>query len=178
MKICSDVDGVILNYIQGFIDFTRDENIPYKYDPNLYGVISNFPNNDAIYEKFHAGNYLSNLKYYDHSLKILNLLANKHELHLVSALEPEQYQKREKNLNYLNYSSLQCVGDYLKEQIIIKEIKPDVMLEDKPDLIKSFNKSGISVFYPDWHQYTKGMHLYATPFSSWEQIPDLIKKLN
>ena len=25
MKICSDVDGVILNYIQGFIDFTRQE---------------------------------------------------------------------------------------------------------------------------------------------------------
>ena len=175
MKICSDVDGVILDYIQGFIDFTMDENIPYTYNPNLYGVISNFPNNDAIYEKFHAGNCLSKLKFYKDSLKILNLLAENHELHLVSALEPKQHQKREKNLNSLNYSSLQCVGDFLKEQIIIEEIKPDIMLEDRPELIKSFNKSGISVFYPDWHAYTKGMDRYATPFSSWEEIPELIK---
>ena len=33
MIICSDVDGVILNYIQGFIDFTRDEDIDYQYNP-------------------------------------------------------------------------------------------------------------------------------------------------
>ena len=174
MKICSDVDGVILNYIQGFIDFTKEEKITYTYNPNLYGVISNFPNNDTIYEKFHAGDFLRNLKFYDNSLKILNLLAKKHELHLVSALEPEQFKKREENLNSLNYSSLQCVGDVLKEQIIIEKIKPDVMLEDRPELIKSFNNSGISVFYPDWHYYTKGMDRYATPFSSWEEIPDLI----
>ena len=175
MKICSDVDGVILDYIQGFIDFTREEKIPYTYDPNIYGVISNFPNNDLIYERFHAGNHLSKLKFYDHSLKILNLLAEKHELHLVSALEPEQFNKREENLNSLNYSSLQCVGDFLKEQIIIEEVKPDVMLEDRPELIKSFKNSGIIVYYPDWHAYTKGMDQYATPFSSWEEIPELIK---
>ncbi len=175
MKICSDVDGVILDYIQGFIDFTKEENIPYTYNPNLYGVISNFPDNDAIYEKFHAGNYLRKLKFYDHSQKILNLLSKNNELHLVSALEPEQFKKRKENLNSLNYSSLQCVGDFLKERVIIEEIKPDVMLEDRPKLIKSFNNSGISVFYPDWHVYTKGMDQYATPFSSWKEIPKLIK---
>ena len=175
MKICSDVDGVILNYIQGFIDFTKDENITYTYDPELYGVISNFPNNSKIYEKFHAGNYLSKLKFYDHSLKTLHLLAERHELHLVSALEPEQSQKRKANLDSLNYSSLQCVGDFLKEKIIIDEIKPDVMFEDRPELIKSFSYSGIQVFFPDWHSYTKGMERYATPFSSWEEIPDLIE---
>ena len=174
MKICSDVDGVILDYIQGFIDFTKEENITYSYNPNLYGVIRNYPNNDAIYKKFHAGNFLSKLKFYDNSLKILNLLSEKHELHLVSALEPEQFKKREENLNSLNYSSLQCVGDVLKEKIIIKEIKPDVMLEDRPELIKSFHNAGISVFYPEWHNYTKGMEKYATPFSSWEEIPKLI----
>ena len=174
MKICSDVDGVILNYIQGFIDFTKEENISYNYNPSLYGVISNFPNNDAIYKKFHSGDFLRKLKFYDNSLDILNLLAKKHELHLVSALEPEQLKKREENLSSLNYSSLQCVGDFLKEQIIIEEIKPDVMIEDRPELIKSFNNSGISVLYPDWHEYTKGMDRYATAFSSWEEIPELI----
>ena len=40
MIICSDVDGVILNYIQGFIDFTRDEDIDYQYNPENYGVIT------------------------------------------------------------------------------------------------------------------------------------------
>ena len=39
MIICSDVDGVILNYLQGFIDFTRDEDIDYQYNPENYGVI-------------------------------------------------------------------------------------------------------------------------------------------
>ena len=110
MKICSDVDGVILNYIQGFLDFTIEENIPYKYNPNSYGVISNFPNNNAIYEKFHSGDFLSKLKFYDNSVKILNLLAKKHELHLVSALEPEQFKKREENLNSLNYSSISTIS--------------------------------------------------------------------
>ena len=40
MIICSDVDGVILNYVQGFIDFTREENIVYHYNPERYGVVT------------------------------------------------------------------------------------------------------------------------------------------
>ena len=56
MIICSDVDGVILNYIQGFIDFTQREKIPYNHEPELYGVIRNFPDNEAIRDKYHDGN--------------------------------------------------------------------------------------------------------------------------
>tara|TARA_Y100001970_G_C13884802_1_gene675639 strand:+ start:133 stop:666 length:534 start_codon:yes stop_codon:yes gene_type:complete len=174
MKICSDVDGVILDYIQGFIDFTQKEKIPYDHNPNKYGVIRDFPNNELIYKRFNSGNYLSNLKFYKYSLKTLNFLAKNHELHLVSALDPEQYQKREKNLNKLNYTSLQCVGDSLKEKVIIEEIKPDIMLEDRPELIIAFYNAGISVIFPDWHPYTKGMEKYATPFSCWQDIPKLI----
>ena len=44
MIICSDVDGVILNYIQGFIDFTRDEDIDYQYNPENFGVITGIEN--------------------------------------------------------------------------------------------------------------------------------------
>ena len=55
MKICSDVDGVILNYIQGFIDFTRKEKIPYYHNPELYGVISNFPDNLKVRDQFYSG---------------------------------------------------------------------------------------------------------------------------
>ena len=177
MKICSDVDGVILDYIQGFIDFTIKEKIYYEHDPNLYGVIRNFPNKEEIYERFLSGNYLSNLNYYDHSLKILNLLAQKHELYLVSALDPTQQKEREKNLNALNYISLQCVGESLKEQIILEEIKPDIMLEDRPKLIKTFSNNGISVIFPEWHNYTKGMERYAIPFSNWLEIPKLLKSI-
>ena len=177
MKICSDVDGVILNYIQGFIDFTHGEKIPYTHDPELYGVIRNFPDNEKIRDKFHAGDYLRQLNYFDDSLNILNTLAGRHELHLVTALEPEQFQKRAENLKALNYTSLQCVGDFRKEQIIVEEIQPDVMLEDRPELIEAFHKAGINVFFPDWHPYTKGMERYATPFSHWQEIPDLLKIL-
>ena len=60
MRICSDVDGVILDYTQVFIDFTIKEKIYYEHDHNLYGVIRNFPNKEEIYERFHSGNYLSN----------------------------------------------------------------------------------------------------------------------
>ena len=102
MKICSDVDGVILDYIQGFIDFTQRENIPYTHNPELYGVIRNFPNNFEVRDRFHAGDSLRQLKYIDGSLKILNFLANRHELHLVTALEPEQFQKRSENLKSVN----------------------------------------------------------------------------
>ncbi len=177
MKICSDVDGVILDYIQGFIDFTVKEKINYEHDPNLYGVISNFPNKEEIYERFNSGNYLSKLNYYDHSLKILNSLAQKHELHLVSALAPALQREREKNLTELNYISLQCVGDSLKEQIILEEIKPDIMIEDRPELIKTFYNKGISVIYPEWHNYTKGMDRYAIPFSNWLEIPKLLNSI-
>ena len=133
MIICSDVDGVILNYIQGFIDFTRKEKIPYSHNPELYGVISNFPDNLKVRDQFYSEKYLSQLKFYDDSLEILNLLASKHELHLVSALEPEQSKKRVENLKKLNYSTLQCVGDDCKEEIVIEEIQPDVMIEDRPE---------------------------------------------
>jgi len=181
MKICSDVDGVILDYIRGFIDFTIKEKITYTHDPKHFGVIRNLPDKELIWEKFHSGDYLKKLNFYDYSLQVLNLLVNQHELHLVSALEPKQFKKREENLNALNYTSLKCVGDFRKEQIIIEEIKPDVMLEDRPELIRAFTNAGIRVIYPDWHLYTKGMERYATPFSSWQEIPELIKntlKLN
>ena len=174
MKICSDVDGVILNYIQGFIDFTRKEKIPYSYNPEIYGVICNLPDNQKVRDKFYSGEYLSQLKFYDDSLEILNLLASKHELHLVSALEPEQSKKRVENLKMLNYTTLQCVGYERKEEIVIKEIQPDVMIEDRPELIEAFHRAGIRVIFPNWHPYTKGMECFATPFSLWNEVPYLL----
>jgi hypothetical protein len=175
MKICSDVDGVILNYIQGFIDFTQREEIPYTHDPKIYGVIRNFPDDAEIRDKFHGGDDLCQLNYFDDSLKILNTLVSQHELHLVTALEPEQTQKRTDNLKDLNYTSLQCVGELHKEQIIVEEVKPDVMLEDRPELIKAFYNAGIHVLYPNWHLYTQGMDRFATPFSNWLEIPELLQ---
>ena len=135
MIICSDVDGVILNYIQGFIDFTRKEKIPYSHNPELYGVIRNFPDNLEVRDKFHSGEYLSQLKFYEGSMEILNMLASKHELHLVTALEPEQSKKRDENLKMVNYTTLQCVGDDRKEETVVEEIQPDVMIEDRTELI-------------------------------------------
>lgn len=175
MKICSDVDGVILNYIQGFIDFTKRQNIPYTHNPELYGVIRNFPDNVEVRDQFHAGEYLRQLKFYDGSLEILNLLAGRHELHLITALEPEQSQKRAENLKKVNYTSLQCVGDDRKEKIVIEQIQPDVMFEDRPELIEAFHHAGLRVIFPDWHPYTKGMERFATPFSLWQEIPDLLQ---
>ena len=174
MKICSDVDGVILNYIQGFIDFTKKENIPYSHNPELYGVISNSPDDLKVRNQFYSGEYLNQLKFYDDSLEVLNLLACKHELHLVSALEPAQSKKRVENLKMLNYTTLKCVGDELKEEIIIDEIQPDVMIEDRPELIEAFHRAGIRVIFPDWHPYTKGMECFATPFSHWNEVPHLL----
>ena len=60
MKICSDVDGVILDYAKGFIDFINRERIPYTHEPEVYGVIRNFRNNEAIRKKFNR---------YENSLK-------------------------------------------------------------------------------------------------------------
>ena len=174
MKICSDVDGVILNYIQGFIDFTIKEKIPYSHNPELYGVISNFNDNQKVRDQFYSGIYLSKLKYYDDSLEILNMLASKNELHLVSALEPEQSKKRVENLKMLNYLTLQCVGDERKEETVVYGIQPDVMIEDRPELIEAFSRAGIKVFFPDWHPYTKGMERFGTPFSLWNEVPHLL----
>ena len=178
MKICSDVDGVILDYIRGFIEFTQIEKIPFTYNPKLWGVIRNLPDNFEVRDRFHAGDSLRNLKYFDGSLEILNLLASSHELHLVTALEPELAQKRAENLKCVNYTTMRCVGHLRKEQIIVEEIKPDVMIEDRPELIKSFFDAGLCVIYPDWHPYTTGMDRYATPFSHWQEIPDLLQNIS
>ena len=137
--------------------------------------IINFPNNEFVRDQFHNGDDLCNLNYFDNSLQILNSLATKHELHIVSALEPEQEAKRRENLRDLNYHSLRCVGDNYKEKIIVEEIKPDIMLEDRPELIKAFYKAGIIVIYPKWHIYTEGMDRFATPFSNWLEVPELVQ---
>ena len=174
MVICSDVDGVILDYIQGFIDFTIKEKLPFSHNPELYGVIQNFPDNVKVRDQFYSGKYLSQLNYYENSLEILNMLASKHELHLVSALEPSQSEKRVENLEMLNYTTLQCVGDDHKEKVIVEEVKPDIMIEDRPELIEAFHLAGIRVIFPDWHPYTKGMECFATPFSLWNEVPYLL----
>ena len=75
MKICSDVDGVILDYLQGFIDFTRREKISFSHDPVIWGVIRNFPNNEEVADHFLRGDDLRKLNYFDDSLQILNKLA-------------------------------------------------------------------------------------------------------
>jgi len=118
MKICSDVDGVILDYIRGFIEFTQREKIPYSHDPELYGVIRNFPDNFEVRDRFHAGDSLRNLKYIDGSLEILNLLATRHELHLVTALEPEQTQKRAENLKSVNYTTCSVLVICAKSKLL------------------------------------------------------------
>ena len=71
MIICSDVDGVILNYIQGLIDFTRDEDIDYQYNPENYGVINGIENAENLRTRFHAKDYLRQLQYYEGALEVL-----------------------------------------------------------------------------------------------------------
>ena len=94
MIICSDVDGVILNYIQGFIDFTRDEDIDYQYNPENYGVITGIENAENLRTRFHAKDYLRQLQYYEGALEVLNRLVEKDEVHLVTAIQPECSEMR------------------------------------------------------------------------------------
>ena len=175
MIFCSDVDGVILNYIKGFIDFTKDEKIPYIYKPDLYGVTNGILNEDEIRKKFHSTNYLQNLEFYDNSKYVLNNIAKKFELHIVSAIDPQCSEKRIYNLRHLRYKSLKCIGES-KKNYIVNKIKPDIMIEDHPDLIRAFTKAGISVFYPSWHLYTKGLDKIAKPFSSWKDFEIKVNK--
>ncbi|GIT63116.1 MAG: hypothetical protein Ct9H300mP21_06620 [Pseudomonadota bacterium] len=80
MRICSDVDGVILDYFRGFIEFTQREKIPYPHDPELYGVTREISLTTLkCVIVFHAGDSLRNLKYIDGSLEILNFWKGPHE---------------------------------------------------------------------------------------------------
>ena len=177
LVICSDVDGVILNYIQGFIEFTVDENISFRYNPEKYGVMRDLINEDELRERFHKGNYLRKLQYYSNALEVLNSLAEKFELHLVTAISPECCEKRKENLAALNYTSLQCVGDHAKERVILEEVIPDVIIEDRPKLIRAFHAAGIPVFFPDWHRYTWDMDPFGIAFSDWEKLPSILEGL-
>ena len=92
-------------------------------------------------------------------------------------MEPNQTKKRVENLKLLNYTTLQCVGDELKEETVIEKVKPDVMIEDRPELIEAFHRADIRVIFPNWHPYTKGMERFATPFSLWNEVPNLLQNL-
>ena len=96
--------------------------------------------------------------------RILVLGAGRSSLYLIDYLLKHAYQ----NKWYI------VVGDYNKEKIIVDDIQPDVMLEDRPELIEAFFNAGIRVLYPDWHLYTKGMDRFAIPFSNWLEIPELL----
>ena len=51
---------------------------------------------------------------------------------------------------------------------MVEELQPDVMFEDRSELIEAFYRAGFQVMYPDWHPNARGMERYATTFSQWQ----------
>ena len=133
----------------GFIDFTRDEDIDYQYNPENYGVITGIENAENLRKRFHAKDYLRQL-HYEGALEVLNRLRKK-TVHPVTAIQPECSEMRAVS-NCRNYLP-QCVGD-AAGKVIIEEVAR--MCDRRPSGVdRRFNGAGIPVFYPDWHPYTR-----------------------
>ena len=61
----------------------------------------------------------------------------------------------------------------------VKELNPFVVIEDRPDTVRSLTQNGYFVFYPTWTRYHIEINEdKAQGFNSWEDLYKMIMLLN
>ena len=173
--ICSDVDGTFLDFYGPFEAWCRNNS---DHGDSIITKQRHYADDDFIIrmelmKDFWESAELLSLPFDEGSEKVLNFMHDNCELHIVSAL-PKQYQdKRAVNLEPINYHDLRCVGDNdigdgIKESYIINDLKPDIMIEDKPSMVEAFHEAGIEVYWPR-RMYNNHLKV-GTPFHSWTHL--------
>lgn len=172
--ISCDVDGVLLDFIGGIKKWADKTHPEYDIKINIpgnwyFGVDKKLA--WKMVEEFWATDELSKLPQYPGAKTGFNRLAKNFEVHIVTALDAKYKAKRVKNLSGFNYESMTVKAEG-KFQTIVNKIKPDIAIEDKPELIQRMTRAGIDVYWPNL-PLTKGVAV-GTKYKNW---PDLVKKL-
>lgn len=172
--ISCDVDGVLLDFTNGILKWTNknhpDVDMKINIPGNWYFGLDKKTAWKMV-EEFWASGALSKLPAYSGAKTGFNRLAKNFEVHIVTALDAQYKAQRVKNLSGFNYESM-TVKSEGKYETIVNKIKPDIAIEDKPELIQRMTRVGIDVYWPDI-VLTKGVAV-GTKYKNW---PDLVKKL-
>jgi 5'(3')-deoxyribonucleotidase len=172
-KIMSDVDGVIVDFVNPWIDWVekKDPNIKIdksRYDLGLSGEIIGRYIND-----FWKSGAMNSLPIYENAKESFNNIAKKHDIYIVSALNNDYFKERKENLKGFNYKILKLI-DNNKVEWIIDTLKPDIAIEDDPKNIMRLSGAGIKVYYPKFATYTDGMEAYGNGFDNWKELEEML----
>ena len=118
MEFFLDIDGVILDFEKGFMDFIRTHylpDLPIDYLPKTWEMVTEFKqlNIDEVWPEFMLSDGFINLDLLIDA-QSFNHLAKKYPVHLITNLPRDKYHRREQNLLYhkLNFTSLHLGGHY------------------------------------------------------------------
>jgi len=170
--IICDVDGVIVDFKNPYIDFVKSKMPDKKINPSVYELGLTLEENGEMVVKFWEEYGIENLKPFDGTKKYFNILAKKHRMRIASALDPKYEKQRLVNLKGFDYEDLNLISRNKAEWIINQN--PDIAIEDKPQNIIKLANAGINVFIPMYVSYTGSMGQYGTFFKSWKELSEII----
>jgi 5'(3')-deoxyribonucleotidase len=172
--ICCDVDGVITNFGDAYRKWLSKNHPKVKINPDSYHCGVPFElGKDFVSELWRSG-VIREMEHFPGAKTYFNKLAQKYDMYIVTAINPNYSVQRTKNLKGYGYKSLTLIHKR-KTDWIINDLKPDIAIEDKPANIKTLSEAGIDVYYPIYVPYTNDMEDYGTPFNSWKHLWELLK---
>jgi hypothetical protein len=192
-----DVDGVILDFESGFVDFIRDNyrpDLPQDFQLKYWELSKEFPDIDMgeAWEIFVASDRFSELNLLV-SQNTFNGLTNGYPTYLVTNIPQNLVEKRKKNLSrhLLQYSELYCAGhwdfeikDYPSKSGIIKQLHQKgnhiIFLDDHPT-----NCREVAEKVPDAHVFLmtrahnqKEQDDCWVRVANWDELVSRVEKIN
>jgi len=171
-KIVSDVDGCLLRFLEPFAKWYNANFEDKIYNQHKQDYDLGKGDDDKFYpriKQFWETPIFGNLPLMDKDApKYFNMMARKNIMVIATAVDLKHADRRKKNLKDFKYDEIYFVP-HNKEKFIINELKPDIAIEDKPELIIALAKAGIKVFYPEL-KYTIGMARYGTMYKNWKEL--------
>jgi len=141
-NIIVDVDGIILDFLSPFINYLNeyhDHNLTFEdiKNYNIDSIIGKERNDFYlnIYKDFLLNHYPEKFTYIPGALDFFNVLSQRFNLYLITALDKSKEEHRKNNLKDLKYKKLIFEKD---KQKYVKKLKPVYIFEDCPDLIDSY----------------------------------------
>ena len=182
MKIVSDIDECVVEYLQGFCDFYNDEvggdlvvehwdfkNFSFQKTLGISAVES-----DKIREEYMMSKYFDNMKFIDGAREGIEKLASKHDLVFVTN-RPGNHKVKTRmcyDYNFPNRNFDIYFEDGCKLDRIVK-LGADLIIEDSPSSLK-YAEEGFRVLLFDrkWNRDVEHENIYRC--ENWGKIISVV----
>lgn len=165
--IVFDVDGVLLNFHEGFIKHNANKKlINNEYDFGL-GKEKSY----ELIKEFWGSDDFQKVPIINGAKEAVNELSKYFNIILVTAINEEFKDKRIKNLEGFNYKELHCIP-HNKVQWVKDNYTVDCAIEDKMENIIEYSHF-TKMYSPHW-DYNKNLEQYTTYYNNFN---DLVEKL-